>query len=97
MNLHQIIKQPIITEKSLKDSASGVFTFLVDPKASKHQIANAVSHFFSVDVTKVTTTTLKGKTYRVRNTRIVKPKPTFKKARVYLKKGQKIDLFEVEK
>lgn len=96
MNLTHVLKQPIITEKSIKDASTGVFTFLVDTNASKPQIKAAVESGFNVKVVSVNTLKHKGKAYRVGRTRIIKQKSDQKIAKVRLQSGQSIDLFEVE-
>lgn len=96
MNLTHIIKKPIITEKSLNDAQSGIFTFLVDPKSTKNQIAQAVRNIYSVDVVSIRTINRPGKPYRVGRTRLIKTKANNKKAFIKLQKGQKIDLFDIE-
>lgn len=97
MSLTHILKRPIITEKSLRDASREVFTFHVTKSATKNQIKQAVERFYSVNVVKVRTTLSRGKSYRVGKTRRTRLKPPVKRARVQLKKGQKIDLFDIEK
>lgn len=96
MNLVQVITKPIITERSLAEAATGVFTFEVKRSASKHQIKAAVEEFFGVDVVSVNTTVLSGDRYRAGKKRLTKVASPTKKARVKLLDGQKIDLFELE-
>lgn len=96
MNLAFIIKKPIITEKTMNNAKSGVFTFVVSNLASKNQIAMAIESAYSVDVLHVRTSTIHGKSYRVGRTRIVKKRPNTKKAYIQLKSGQKIDLFDIK-
>ncbi|MCJ7740750.1 50S ribosomal protein L23 [Candidatus Microgenomates bacterium] len=90
-----IVKKPVITEKSLKDAARGVFTFLVDKKANKPEIKNAVSRLFKVHARWVTTTVVKGKKRTAGKKRKIVQSPDMKKAFVRLQKGEKIELFEV--
>ncbi len=92
-----IIKKPVITEKSLKDAARGVFTFLVDKKANKPEIKNAVNQLFKVHAQWVTTTVVKGKKRTAGKKRKIIKAPDMKKAFVRLQKGEKIELFEVGK
>lgn len=89
-----ILKKPIITEKSMDLVGWGCYTFEVDRRANKNQIKEAVEKLFQVDVLKVKTAVIKGRTRKVgRRRREVKGK-SGKKALVFLKKGQKIDVFE---
>ena len=93
----EIIVRPIITEKSSSSTAEGKYTFEVNKKATKVQIAQAVEKLFSVKVLNVNTMTVKGKEKRVgQNTGF---RPDWKKAIVtidtnpsestYLTKGGK--------
>lgn len=61
----EIIIRPVITEKSNDELQQGKYTFEVNKKATKVQIANAVEKLFEVKVLKVNTMTVKGKTKRV--------------------------------
>ena len=90
-NYRDVIKAPIITEKSATLSESGkVITFSVDPKANKTQIKEAVEKIFDVKVEKVNTVNVKPKTKRVgRYTGLTNRK---KKAIVKLKEGSSIEL-----
>ena len=53
LNEYQVIVKPVMTEKSLTSAAEGKYTFEVDVRANKLQIAEAVSMVFDVDVVKV--------------------------------------------
>ena len=90
-NYRDVIKAPIITEKSATLSENGnVITFSVDPKANKTQIKQAVEKIFNVKVEKVNTVNVKPKTKRVgRYSGLTNRK---KKAIVKLKEGSSIEL-----
>lgn len=90
-----IIKKPVITEKSLRDARSGVFTFIVDKRAAKTEIKKEIREMFKVHVRKITTCVIKGKKRLVGRKRRPVYEPDVKKARVKLNPGEKIDLFEV--
>ena len=60
-----IIIKPIITEKSSMDMQEGKYTFKVNKKATKPEIAKAVEKLFEVKVLKVNTINVKGKEKRV--------------------------------
>ncbi len=93
MNTYDVIKGPLITEKY--DRAREKFqqySFLVDMKATKHDVRRAVESNFKVGVTEVRTLIIRGKTKRVGKS--VGKRSNFKKAVVTLKEGDKIDLFE---
>jgi large subunit ribosomal protein L23 len=93
VNLNDIIKGPLITEKL--DAAREKFrqySFIVDKKATKYDVARAVEALFKVSVEGVRTNIVRGKTKRVG--RSIGQRPNFKKAVVTLKEGDKIELFE---
>lgn len=94
-NLYQVIKRPIITEKSTAQATQGKYTFEVDKKASKGEIRRAVEELFNVKVLDVKTTNVRGKQVRVGRRRTLSKGSDWKKAVVTLKEGDKIDLFEV--
>ncbi|MGB9802961.1 50S ribosomal protein L23 [Desulfofundulus sp.] len=91
-NPRDILKRPVVTEKSMSLLADNKYTFIVDPRANKVEIKKAVEELFKVKVEKVNTMRVKGKAKRVRN--IVGRRPDVKKAIVTLRKGDKIELFE---
>jgi large subunit ribosomal protein L23 len=96
MNLTQILKRPIITEKSTTDASKGVFTFEVDVRSSKYQIQSAIESFYNVEVVQVRTLKSKPKKYKTGKKRKVLLGTESKKARIQLKPGHKIDLFELD-
>ena len=73
----------------------GKFTFKVDKTANKNAIKQVIEKRFGVSVINVTTITVKGKTQRVGARRAEVKVTSWKKAVVTLKKGEKIDLFEL--
>lgn len=90
MELLQIIKRPLITEKTVHlQNANNVYTFKVDPAANKVQIKDAVEKLFKVKVAAVRTTNLPGK--RVRRGKFVGATSPWKKAYVTVAAGQKIE------
>ena len=65
MTPEEIIIAPVVTEKSNDGLQEGKYTFKVNKKATKIDIANAVEKLFEVKVLKVNTITVKGKKKRV--------------------------------
>ena len=66
MNLYDVIKKPVITEKSMLDLESGKYTFEVDTRAHKLLIKQAVEAAFEgVKVASVNTVNVKPKAKRV--------------------------------
>ena len=62
----EVIIRPVITEKSNDEMQAGKYTFEVNKKATKVDIAKAVEKLFEVKVLNVNTMIVKGKTKRVR-------------------------------
>ena len=89
-NYRDIIKAPIITEKSSSLAANNVITFSVDTRANKTQIKQAVEKIFNVKVESVNTVNVKPKKKRVG--RYVGKTNKVKKAIVKLKEGSSIEL-----
>ena len=93
MNITDVLKRPMITEKAtlLKETSNAV-SFAVDPRANKKQIREAVEKLFRVKVLEVKTMNILGKT-KTRG-RVIGRRPSWKKAVVVLKPGDKIEFFE---
>jgi large subunit ribosomal protein L23 len=64
MDARDIIRKPVLTEKSYDDIANKKYTFLVDIRANKHQICKAVEEAFGVKVKNVNTLRQLGKMKR---------------------------------
>ena len=84
------IISPTITEKATSLSEFNKIVFKVHEGASKKSIKKNIEKIFKVNVVKINTINLKGKTKMVRNKKAYKS--GYKKAIVTLKKGQSIDL-----
>ena len=89
-----IIIRPVVSEKSYGLLDSGVYTFVVDPRASKIEISDAIETIFNVQVAKVNTLNRKGKRKRNRKSAGFGKRPDTKRAIVTLAAGARIDLFE---
>ena len=86
----EIIKAPIITEKSEAEKMNGKYTFLVSEKANKIEIKEAIEKIFEVHVNTIRTLNIKTKKRRVgRYTGLTN---RGKKAIVTLSEGETIDL-----
>jgi len=92
----QIIISPLITEKSMIDANNGKFSFKVAREANKNDIRKEVEKRFKVNVVKISTITIKGRSVRAGIKRIEVKRAAFKKAIVTVSKGQKIGLFETQ-
>ena len=89
-NYRDVIKAPIITEKSSDLAKNNTIVFSVDVKANKTQIKQAVEKIFNVKVEKVNTVNVKPKKKRVG--RYVGKTNKVKKAYVKLQEGSSIEL-----
>ena len=87
---YDAVLSPVITEKATLLSEQNKVVFRVALDASKDEIAAAVEALFKVNVTKVNTLVVKGKTKRFRG--IMGRRVDIKKAIVTLADGQSIDV-----
>jgi large subunit ribosomal protein L23 len=92
MHPFEILRRPVVTEKVMRQTTRGQYTFEVALNATKIEIAAAVEQAFNVNVVNVNTSRTMGKRRRVgRHTGMT---PTWKKAIVTVQEGQKIEFFE---
>ena len=88
MNANQIIRRPLVTEKStILREGSNVIAFEVDPKANKIQVKAAVEELFKVKVAEVRLFNVRGKVKRMG--RYAGKRRDWRKAYVRLKEGEK--------
>jgi large subunit ribosomal protein L23 len=88
MNANQIIRRPLVTEKStVKREIANVIAFEVDPKANKIQVKDAVEELFKVKVEEVRLFNVRGKVKRMG--RFQGKRRDWRKAYVRLKQGEK--------
>jgi large subunit ribosomal protein L23 len=93
MDMYQIVKKPLVTEKGTVMLSEGNWvTFKVHLDANKIEIREAVQKIFSVSVLQVNTQVVRGK--RKRFGRAMGQSKAWKKAIVQLKEGDKIEIFE---
>jgi large subunit ribosomal protein L23 len=92
MEIYQIIKRPLVTEKTTLAKEANKYYFEVDRRANKIEIGNAVEKLFKVKVVNVRTMNMAGKKKRVG--RILGRKRDWKKAIVTLASGSSIEIFE---
>ncbi len=90
-----IIIRPVVSEKSYAGLDQNTYTFLVDKRANKTEIKEAIQEIWNVQVTSVRTLNRKGKTKRRRFT--VGKRADEKRAIVTLVEGDKIEIFETGK
>ncbi|MFH0888622.1 MAG: 50S ribosomal protein L23 [Planctomycetota bacterium] len=87
---YDVIKKPILTEKSESAKQTLVYSFMVDVNSNKNSIKKAIESIFSVKVNSVRTINVKGKLKRyemMEGQRIDR-----KKAMVTLKEGYRIEI-----
>ena len=89
MNANQIIRRPLVTEKStfLRDEGTNIIAFEVDAKANKIQVKDAVEKLFNVKVDEVRLFNVRGKIKRMG--RSAGKRRDWRKAYVRLKEGEK--------
>ncbi|WP_027122894.1 50S ribosomal protein L23 [Metamycoplasma spumans] len=95
MNINEVIKYPVLTEKSeIARAEQNVYTFVVDKRTNKIEVRKAVEFIFDVKVLKVNIINYDKKPARLG--RFSGFKNAVKKAVVYLDKESKIVLFADE-
>jgi len=92
MQLFEVIRRPLVTEKNTTLQGLGKYSFEVKSDANKIQIKQAVEKAFKVTVISVNVMTVRGREQRVGRRRVLAN--TWKKAVVTLKPGDKITIFE---
>ncbi len=93
-DLSTVIRRPMITERqaALRER-SNQYYFEVNPAANKHEIKQAIEHYFGVKVLSVRTLNYRGKVKRLG--RFSGKRSDWKKAIVTLAAGDSIDLFDM--
>ena len=92
MEQYDVIIRPLITEQGVHlANVKGAYSFEVDKRANKFEIARAIERIYSVKVRKVRTANRRGK--HRRRGRVFGSTHDWKKAVVYLKPDFHIDLF----
>ncbi|OYV23869.1 MAG: 50S ribosomal protein L23 [Acidimicrobiales bacterium 20-64-4] len=89
-----VLIRPVVSEKSTRLMEDRTYIFVVDPRATKIDVRNAVEQAFNVKVEKVNTLNRPGKATRNRRTGVVGTRPSTKRAIVTLREGDSINLFE---
>lgn len=93
MNIYQVIKRPLVTEKSsVAKETLNKYAFEVSSDATKDDVKRAVESLFKVSVTDVCTANVRGKTKRVGRSQ--GRTSAWKKAVVTLKQGDAIQIIE---
>ena len=90
-SIYSIVKSPLVTEKSARDSVFRKYAFEVDNTANKVQIKRAIEKIYSVKIVKTSVLTVKGKLKKLRHNQAGKT-ASWKKAIVTLKEGFEIKI-----
>ena len=94
---HEIIKKPLITEKTIKlAETENKYSFLVNPKVNKIEIAKAIAKHFKVVVLDVNVVNYIGKVVAFGKRRLKGRKKSYKKAVVTLKQGDTLQDFSIK-
>lgn len=91
-NPHDVIRKPLVTEKSMAGQQKQVYTFIVQIDANKAEVKNAVQKIYNVKVDRVRTVKVKGKYKRMKNMLLEGRRKDWKKAYVTLGEGQRLDI-----
>jgi large subunit ribosomal protein L23 len=86
-----LIKYPLVTDKTTRLLNNSQYTFIVDPKISKTEIKKTIEFIFDVKIIKINTSHLPIKKRRVGQ--FIGTKSHYKKAIIKLSKGYSINLF----
>lgn len=89
IKLTDVLVQPVQTEKT--QSQGGKYTFLINLKANKTDVKNAVKYFYGVDVEKINIINLPEKTRVISRGKVATKRKVLKKAVVTLANGKTID------
>ncbi len=97
---YDVIVSPVITEKTTDQMEASLYTFIVNKRANKHEIARAVEALWDVKVEDVRTMRYPGKAKRALLGRMAKNwdlgrRPSYKKAVVQLVPGDEIEFYEM--
>ncbi len=90
LDKYDVVRKPIVTEKSTMASENGAIVFEVDMNATKLQVKEAIENLFNVKVKAVNTLISKGKVKRFKGK--LGRRRDFKKAYVMLEDGNTIDV-----
>jgi large subunit ribosomal protein L23 len=92
MHIYEVLRRPLITEKSTVLQGLNKYAFEVADGSNKLMIKQAVEKAFKVTVTGVNVVTMQGKKKRMGRREVISQ--PWKKAIVTLKTGDKIEFFE---
>lgn len=91
---YRVLRRPLITEKSASLASEGVYVFEVNPSCGKVEVKHAIKELYGILPRRVNVVAMGGK--RVRFGRRHGVRHDWKKAFVFLKKGETIDVFDAK-
>jgi large subunit ribosomal protein L23 len=94
LTAHEVLIRPVISEKNTMLNEQSKYVFIVDDRANKIMIRQAVEELFKVKVTGVNVMHTAAKQRRSPRTRVVGMTRSWKKAVVTLAPGERIELFQ---
>ncbi|HEY5730959.1 MAG TPA: 50S ribosomal protein L23 [Anaerolineales bacterium] len=93
--IYEILRRPLVTEKSSYQSGLNQYSFIVMDTATRTQVKDAIETIYDVSVVRVNVINVPAKRgRRLRSRRMSIRKPGFKKAIVTLAEGQTLPIFE---
>jgi len=93
--IYEILRRPLVTEKSSYQSGLNQYSFIVVDSATRTQVKDAIETIYDVNVARVNIINVPAKRgRRLRSRRMSIRKPGFKKAIVTLAEGQTLPIFE---
>ncbi|HTF56152.1 MAG TPA: 50S ribosomal protein L23 [Planctomycetota bacterium] len=92
LNPHEIIRKPLVTEKTMAGQQKSVYTFVVAMDVNRVDVKQAVQAIYNVKVETVRMVRVKGKRKRMKNMLLEGKRKDWKKAYVKLKEGFRLDI-----
>lgn len=92
LNPHEIVRKPLVTEKTMAGQQKGVYTFVVAMDVNRVDVKRAIETIYKVKVEDVRTVRVKGKRKRMKNMLLEGKRKDWKKAYVKLKEGFRLDI-----
>jgi len=96
MQLYDVIKLPVVTEKAQKDANTGKYHFFVNPRARKEDIKKAIKLIYGIDAKKVNILKIRKKEKLVAKGRKMEKRKEQVKAIITLKKGESMDVNKIK-
>ena len=91
-NPWEVVRKPLVTEKSMAGQQKGTYTFIVSMETNKLEVKYAVEKIYNVKVDDVRIVRVKGKYKRMKNMLLEGHRKDWKKAYVTLKEGFRLDI-----